>query len=119
MYMLVLMYVMMPYASLHVQAAAKKAGHHSPTSMESPEKIYGTPPEDEGEYEDESPPQKSLSLSPTWKRAFEAEMDALSSHSSNPEGPEDPGDTNGKSIEEIRAWCAQCERKQKIERIER
>ena len=83
--------------------------------MESLEKIYATPSEDEGEYEDESPPRKSLS--PTWKRAFEAEMDALSSHSSNPEGPEDPGDTEGKSIEEIRAWSTQYERKQKMERI--
>ena len=85
--------------------------------MESPEKIYASPSEDEGEYEDESPPRKSLS--PTWKRAFEAEMDALSSHSSDPEGPEDPGDTNAKSIEEIRAWCIQYERKQKMERISR
>ena len=63
--------------------------------------------------------KKSLSLSPTWKRAFEAEMDALSSHSSNPEGPEDPGDPNGNSIEEIRAWCAQYKRNQRRVRIER
>ena len=117
MYMLVLMYVMMPYASLHAQAAAKKAGYHSPTSMESPEKIYASPSEDEGEYEDESPPRRVLTAAEI--REFEAELDALSSHSSDPEGPEDPGDTEGKSIEEIRAWCAQYERKQQMERIER
>ena len=120
--MLVLMYVMMPYASLHAQAAAKKAGYHSPTSMESPEKIYASPSEDspsedEGEYEDEPPPRRELTAAE--KREFEEEIDALSSHSSDPEGPEDPGDTRGKSIEEITAWCIQYERKQKMERIAR
>ena len=117
MHMLVLMYVMMPYASLHAQAAAKKAGYHSPTSMESPEKIYGTPSEDGGECEDESPPRRVFTAAEI--REFEAELDALSSHSSDPEGPEDPGDTQGKSIEEITAWCIQYERKQKMERIAR
>ena len=87
---------------MDAQAAAKKAGYHSPTSMESPEKIYASPSEDsqsedEGEYEDESPTRKSLSAAEI--REFEAELDALSSHSSDPEGPEDPGDTEGKSIE--------------------
>ena len=71
----------------------------------------------EGEYEDESPPRKSLTAAEI--REFEEELDALSSHSSDPEGPEDPGDTQGKSIEEITAWCIQYERKQKMERIAR
>ena len=35
------------------------------------------------------------------EKAFEEEMDALSSHSSDPEGPEDPGDPIGKNPEEI------------------
>ena len=90
--------------------------------MESPEKIYASPSEDspsedEGEYEDESPPQRVLTAAEI--REFEEELDALSSHSSDPEGPEDPGDTRGKSIEEITAWCIQYERKQKMERIAR
>ena len=111
----------MSCACFHAQSqkAAQIAGYHFPTSADSPEKIYATPSEDEDDREwySESPPRKSLS--PTWKKAFEEELDALSSHSSDPEGPEDPGDTNGKTIEEIRAWCAQYERKQKMERIER
>ena len=41
--------------------------------------------------------RKSLSL--TWKKAFEEEYDALSSHSSDPEGQEDPRDPNGKTLE--------------------
>ena len=90
--------------------------------MESPEKIYASPSEDspsedEGEHEDEPPPQRELTAAE--KREFEEEIDALSSHSSDPEGPEDPGVPRGKSIEEIRAWCAQHERKQKMERIVR
>ena len=120
--MLVLVYVMMPYASLHwhAQAAAKKAGYHSPTSMESPEKIYASPSEDspsedEGEYEDEPPPRRQ----PTAEEIREMEEEEFSSHSSDPEGPEDPGDPRGKSIEEITAWCIQYERKQKMERIAR
>jgi hypothetical protein len=82
--------------TLDAQAAAKKAGYHSPTSMESPEKIYASPSEDspsedEGEYEDEPPPRRELTAAE--KREFEEEIDALSSHSSDPEGPEDSGDT--------------------------
>ena len=84
--------------------------------MESLENIYASPSEDEGEYEDESPPRR---LTAAEIREFEEELDALSSHSSNPEGPEDPGYTEGKSIEEIRAWCAQYEPKQKLERMAR
>ena len=91
--------------------------YHSPSSGDSPEKIYATHSDDDREWYSESPPRKSLS--PTWKKAFEEEMDALSSHSSDPEGPEDPGDTNGKTIEEIRAWCTEYERKQKMVRVER
>ena len=95
--------------------------------MESLEKIYASPSddspsedsqsEDEGEYEDEPPPRRVLTAAEI--REFEAELDALSSHSSDPEGPEDPGDPRGKSIEEITAWCIQYERKQQMERIAR
>ena len=108
----------MSCACFHAQKAAQIAGYHSPTSADSPEKIYATPSEDEddSEWYSESPPRKSLS--PTWKKAFEEELDALSSHSSDPEGPEDPGDTNGKTIEEIRAWCTEYERKQNVIRVE-
>ena len=59
-------------------------------------------------------PRRVNQCHPQAKKAFEEELDALSSHSSDPEGPEDPGDTNGKTIEEIRAWCTEYERKQKI-----
>ena len=91
-------------ACFHAQEAAKIAGYHSPTSGDSPEKIYATPSKDDREWYSESPPHKSLL--PAWKKAFEEEIDALSSHSSNPEGPEDPRDPNGKTSEEIAAWCA-------------
>ena len=120
MYMSVLHYVMIPY--IGCAGCSQEGGIHSPTSMESQEKIYASPSEDspsedEGEYEDEPPPRRVLTAAEI--REFKEELDALSSHSSDPEGPEDPGDTQGKSIEEITAWCIQYERKQKIERIAR
>ena len=115
---------LMSCACFYAQKAADIAGYHSPRSGDSPERIYATPSkiyattsDEDREWYSESPPRKSMS--PASKKAFEEELDALSSHSSDPEGPEDPGDTEGKSIEEIRAWCAQYERKQKMERIER
>ena len=60
-------------------------GYHSPTLGDRPEKIYATPDEDDREWHSESPPLKSLS--PASKKAFEAELDALSSQCSDPEGP--------------------------------
>ena len=84
----------MSCACFHAQKAAEIAGYHFPSSGDSPEKIYATPSDDDREWYSESPPRKSLS--PASKKAFEEELDALSSHSSNPEGPEDPGDTNKK-----------------------
>ena len=101
----------MSCACFHAQKTAEIAGYHSPSSEDSPEKIYATPSKDEGEYEDDPPPRRALTAAEI--REFEAELDALSSHSSDPEGPEDPGDTRGKGIEEITAWCIQYERKQK------
>ena len=95
----------MACACFHAQKAAEIAGYHTPSSADSPEKIYATPSDDDREWYSRSPPHKSLS--PTWEKAFEEEMDALSSHSSDPEGPEDPGDPNGKTFEEITAWCAE------------
>ena len=53
--------------------------------MESPEKIYASPSEDEGEYEDEPPPRTVLTKAEI--RELEEVIDALSSHSSDPEGP--------------------------------
>ena len=109
----------MACACFHAQKAAQIAGYHSPTSADSPEKIYATPSEDDADSEwySESPLRKLLS--PTWKKAFEEELDALSRHSSDPEGPEDPGDPNGKTLEEITAWCTEYDRKQKMIRVER
>ena len=107
----------MSCACFHAQKAAEIAGYHSPSSGDSPEKIYATPSDDDREWYSESPPRKSLS--PAWKKAFEAEIVVLSSHSSDPEGPEDPGDPNGKTPEEIAAWCAEYERKNRRIRVER
>ena len=82
----------MSCACFHAQEAAKLAGDHSLTSRDSPEKIYASPSEGEylsGEWHSESPPRKLLS--PARKQRdhdeFEAEIDALSSHSSDPEAP--------------------------------
>ena len=110
----------MSCACFHAQKSAEIAGYHSPSSGDSPEKIYATHSDDDDEdreWYSESPPRRPLTAAE--KREFEEELDALSSHSSDPEGPEDPGDTQGKSIEEITAWCIQYERKQKMERIAR
>ena len=110
----------MSCACFHAQKSAEIAGYHSPSSGDSPEKIYATPSDDDDddrEWYSESPPRRVLTAAEI--REFEEELDALSSHSSDPEGPEDPGDTRGKSIEEITAWCIQYERKQKMERIAR
>ena len=89
----------------HAQKAAKLAGYHSPTSGDSPEKIYATPSEEEylsGDWHSESAPRKSLS--PASKKRdhdeFEAELDALSTHSSDPEEPT-VFDPIGKTPEEI------------------
>ena len=95
-------------------------GFPSPTSGDSPEKIYATPDEDDRDWHSESPPRKSLS--PASKKRehskFEAELDALSSHSSDPEAPE-IFDPIGKTPEEIAAWCAEYERKNRRIRVER
>ena len=87
----------MSCACFYAQKAADIAGYpsHSPSSGDSPEKIYATPSDDDDDREwySESPPRKSMS--PASKKAFEEELDALSSHSSNPEGrirvPKIPG----------------------------
>ena len=108
----------MSCACFHAQKAAEIAGYHSPSSGDSPEKIYATPSDDDDddrEWYSESPPRRV----PTAAEIREMEEEEFSSHSSDPEGPEDPGDTRGKSIEEITAWCIQYDRKQKMERIAR
>ena len=108
----------MSCACFHAQKAAHIAGYHTPSSGDSPEKIYATPSDDDDddrEWYSESPPRRV----PPAAEIREMEEEEFSSHSSDPEGPEDPGDTRGKSIEEITAWCIQYERKQKMERIAR
>ena len=108
----------MSCACFHAQKSAEIAGYHSPSSGDSPEKIYATPSDDDDddrEWYSESPPRRD----PTAAEIREMEEEEFSSHSSDPEGPEDPGDPRGKSIEEITAWCIQYERKQKMERIAR
>jgi hypothetical protein len=84
----------MACACVHVQAAARRAGYHSPSSRDSPEKVYAT------DVYSESPPRKSLS--PATKKRFkddlEADIDALSSHSSDPSEPE-VWDPNSKTPE--------------------
>jgi hypothetical protein len=92
----------MACACVHVQAVARRAGCHSPSSRDSPEKVYAT------DIYSDSPPRKSLS--PATKQRFkdelEADIDALSSHSSDPE----VWDANGKTPEEIPAWCEEYKR---------
>ena len=98
----------MACACLHAQEAAKLAGYHSPTSRESPEKIYAAPSE---EWYSGSPPRKSLS--PATKKRYheerEADIAALSSRYGDPE----VWDPIGKTPEEILAWCAEYERGQR------
>ena len=79
--------------------------YHSPSSRESPEKIYASP--SEGEWYSESPPRKSLS--PATVKKMNEEMEAVTS-------PEyDHWDPTGKTPDEIAAWCADYERDQKGE----
>ena len=76
--------------------------YHSPSSRESPEKIYASP--SEGEWYSESPPRKSLS--PATVKKINEEIEAVSS-------PEyDHWDPTGKTPDEIAAWCADYERDQ-------
>ena len=89
-----------PYSMQHIL-------YHSPSSRESPEKIYASPSYDSDELNSESPPRKSLSPA-TKKRhndELEADIDALSSHSSDPE----LFDPISKTPEVIAAWCAEYE----------
>ena len=98
----------MSCACFRVQEAAKRAGYHSPTSRDSQEKLYAPPSEEylSGKWQNsESPLRKPLS--PASKKRdhdeFEAEIDALSSHSSDPEEPE-VFDPIGKTPEENAVW---------------
>jgi hypothetical protein len=95
----------MACACMHVQAAARRANNHSPSSRDSLEKVYAT------DVYSESPPRKVLS--PATKKSFkddlEAAIDELSSHSSDPSEPE-VWDLNGKTPEEIATWCEEYER---------
>ena len=94
--------------SSHVQEEI----YHSPSSRESPEKIYAPPSE---EWYLESPPQKSLS--PAAVKKFDWEIEALSSHSSDPKCND--RDPTGKTPDKIAAWCADYERDQRSEMAKR
>jgi hypothetical protein len=91
----------MACACLHVQAVARRAGYHSPSSRDSPEKVYAT------DVYSESPPRKSSSpaTKKRIKHELEADIDVLSSHSSDP----DIWDPTGKTPKEIAAWCKEYE----------
>ena len=70
--------------SLYVQAEARRAGYHTPSPRDSPEKVYAT------DVYSESPPRESPSPASMkrFKDELEADIDALSSHSSDSEAPE-------------------------------
>ena len=91
--------------SLYVQAEARRAGYHTPSSRDSPEKVYAT------DVYSESPPRESPSPASMkrFKDQLEADIEALSSHSSDPEEPE-IFDPEGKTTEEVVAWVAEYER---------
>ncbi len=69
---------LMACACLHVQAVARRAGYHSPSSRDSLAVVYATT------VYSESPPRKSTSPA-TEKDQLKADIDALSSYSSDPE----------------------------------
>ncbi len=83
--------------------------YHSPSSRESPEKIYATPSEEE--WYSESPPRKSLS--PATVKKINEEIEAVTSPKCN------EWDPSGKTPDEIAAWCANYERESRIEMVER
>ena len=91
--------------SLYVQAEARPAGYHTPSSRDSPEKVYAT------DVYSESPPRESPSPASMkrFKDQLEADIEALSSHSSDTELPE-IFDPEGKTTEEVVAWVAEYER---------
>jgi hypothetical protein len=100
---------MIASACSHVQEAEV---YHSPTSMESPEKIYTYPSE---EWYSESSPRKSPS--PATTKKLNKEIAALTSHSSDPKVNDwDPIRT---TPDEIAAWCAEYERGQRGEMAKR
>ena len=74
----------MSCACFHAQKSAEFAGYHSPSSGDSPEKIYATPSDDDDddrEWYSESPPRRELTAAEI--REFEEELDALSSQCYN------------------------------------
>ncbi len=101
----------MACACVHVQAVARCAGYHSPSSRDSPEKVYAT------DLYSESPQHKSLShtTKQRFKDELEADIDALSSHGSDPE----VWDVNGKNPEEIEEWCEEYERGNRLQMAKR
>ena len=96
--------------SLYLQAEAQRAEYHTPSSRDSPEKVYAT-----DEYS-ESPPRKSPSPESMkrFKAELEAEIEALSSHSSDPEEPE-IFDPEGKTTKEVVAWVKEYKRANRLQ----
>ena len=96
--------------SLYLQAEALRAGYHTPSSRDSPEKVYAT------DVHSESPPRKSPSPESMkrFKAELEAEIEALRSHSSYPEEPE-IFDPEGKTTKEVVAWVKEYERANRLQ----
>ena len=100
--------------NIRLSSLVQAEQYHSPSSRESPEKIYASP--SEGEWYSESPPRKSLS--PATVKKINEEIEAVSS----PEYDHSGWDPTGKTPDEnheIAAWCADYERDQKGEMAKR
>ena len=97
------------FSNIRLSSIGQDEVYHSPSSRESPEKIYATPSEEE--WYSESPPRKSLS--PATVKKMNAEMEGVTS----PECSD--WDPTGKTPDEIAAWCANYERESRLEMAER
>ena len=88
----------------YVQAEARRAGYHTLSSRDSPEKVYAN------DVYSKSPPRESPSPASMkrFKDQLEADIEALSSHSSDPEEPE-IFDPEIMTPEDIAAWVAEYE----------
>ena len=103
---------MILFFHIRLSSLVQEEIYHSPSSRESPEKIYASP---SGEWYSESPPRKSLS--PATVKKINEEIEALSSHSSDPECND--WDHTGKTPDEIAEWCVDYERDQRSEMAKR
>ena len=97
------------FSNIRLSSIGQDEVYHSPSSRESPEKIYATPSEEE--WYSESPPRKSLS--PATVKKMNEEMEAVTSPECN------DWDPTGKTPDEIAAWCANYERESRLEMAKR